>query len=663
MNQWTEDDMPDHSGIPEPIRKNEIWKIYGTDYKEITRRLLGEAGLSNIIGDKSLRIGIKPNLVSPSTADWGATTHPELVAGIIEYLQEKGFKNLTILESSWVGDKTSDAMEVCGYNALCEKYGVPFVDIQKDGHHRVDASGIQMEICDAIANIDFLINVPVLKGHCQTKITCALKNIKGLVPSVEKRHFHKLGLHEPIAHLNAAIRQDFIVVDHICGDLDFEDGGNPVIRNCVMAAMDPVLVDSYVCKLLHYTADDVPYIRIAEKLGVGSADLTNLRIRTLGKDGSKEEDEELPRPKKVVAVMDAVQEVESCSACYGYLLPALDQLREEGLLEELLAVLPDKICIGQGYRGQTGKIGVGNCTKDFDFHIKGCPPVESQIYEGLKRYLTMNNNKPKYDLIAFDMDGTLLDSTKKIRPDSLAAIHRAVEAGKVVSLSTGRCLPELRAFEDQMTDVGYYICMSGALVYSNKEKKEIISSPIPADLVQELLDRTADLQVMIHLLSWESIVEKDKVENIEQYHMAPYKASYEECCIIPEDLRAWYKDNPCPVFKLNFYCRDLEQRAQIEARLAGLELEFAYSEETNLECSPIGVSKAKGLRRLCTHLGLSVEHTIAVGDADNDLAILKAAGLSVAMGNAAPHIKEIADVVTASCDEGGCAQVIEEYLL
>ncbi|MDO4491015.1 MAG: DUF362 domain-containing protein [Lachnospiraceae bacterium] len=362
---------------------HEIWKIYGTDYKEMTKRLLEATDLAGEIGDKDKRIGIKPNLVSPSTADWGATTHPEIVAGIIEYLQERGFHRLLMLESSWVGDKTSDALEVCGYNALIEKYQVPFLDIQKDGHHPVDAAGLQLEICDGIQQVDFLINVPVLKGHCQTRITCALKNIKGLVPSVEKRHFHKMGLHEPIAHLNKAIKQDFIVIDHICGDLDFEDGGNPVVRNCIMAAKDPVLVDSYVCSLLHYTADDVPYIRLAEKLGVGTADLSKLQIRVLGED----QDQELPRSEKVVAVMDAVQEVESCSACYGYLIPALDRLREEGLLDRLLEILPDKICIGQGYRGQKGKVGVGNCTRDFDFNIQGCPPLETHIYEGFRKYL------------------------------------------------------------------------------------------------------------------------------------------------------------------------------------------------------------------------------------------------------------------------------------
>ena len=80
---------------------------------------------------------------------------------------------------------------------------------------------------------------------------------------------------------------------------------------------------------------------------------------------------------------DAVEEVDSCSACYGYLLPALDMLKSEGLLE----MLQEKICIGQGYRGKTGKLGVGNCTAKFEFCVKGCPPTEQEIYERLKEYI------------------------------------------------------------------------------------------------------------------------------------------------------------------------------------------------------------------------------------------------------------------------------------
>ncbi len=68
---------------------NKIWKIFGTDYKEMTKKILAAADLAGRIGNKKARIGIKPNLVVASPAQFGATTHPEVVAGIIEYLQEE----------------------------------------------------------------------------------------------------------------------------------------------------------------------------------------------------------------------------------------------------------------------------------------------------------------------------------------------------------------------------------------------------------------------------------------------------------------------------------------------------------------------------------------------------------------------------------------------
>lgn len=331
---------------------------------------------------EELQIGMKPNLVAPSEASWGGTTHPEVVAGIIEYLQEHGFIRMAMLEGSWVGDKTQESIEVCGYDRLSEQYGVPFWDMQKDSSHAKNCAGMELQICDSVDKIDFLINVPVLKGHCQTKMTCALKNLKGLIPNKEKRHFHAMGLHKPIAHLNMGIHQDFVVVDHICGDLDFEDGGNPVVRNCIMAGCDPVLMDAYCCGLLHIPVEEVPYIGLSAQLGVGCADAAQAEIRTIG-EKTVWNDLDLPYASKVVELKDAVEEVDSCSACYGYLLPALDMLKSEGLLE----MLQEKICIGQGYRGKTGKLGVGNCTAKFEFCVKGCPPTEQEIYERLKEYI------------------------------------------------------------------------------------------------------------------------------------------------------------------------------------------------------------------------------------------------------------------------------------
>ena len=117
------------------MNKNEIYIKSGTRYREMTKELLVQCGLAALIADTDMRIGIKPNLVSASEASWGATTHPEVVAGIIEYLQEHGFRNLSIMEGSWVGDKTTEAYEVCGYRGAFREISGAFPGYAEGKRH------------------------------------------------------------------------------------------------------------------------------------------------------------------------------------------------------------------------------------------------------------------------------------------------------------------------------------------------------------------------------------------------------------------------------------------------------------------------------------------------------------------------------------------------
>ncbi len=376
------------------MNDKEIIKRYGSDLVEMTYTLLNHAGLSEEIGDRDLRVGIKPNLVTPTPASFGATTHPEIVEGIIKYLQDNSFKNITVLEGSWVGDKTSEAYINCGYKSLVEKYDVKFIDTQKDHFHEKDCAGMELSICDSVDDIDYMINVPVLKGHCQTKMTCALKNMKGLIPNSEKRKFHTMGLHKPIAHLSQGIHQDFVVVDHICGDPNFEEGGNPLQTDCVMVCKDPVLIDSYACSVLGLSAEDVPYVGMAEKLGSGSTDLSKAVIRILNENGEviKEFSADKNDPyEKIFTHRDIsldvsvdVDECDSCSACFASFTSALYRMKDEG--EWRSGCLP-RISIGQGHKGKTGAYGIGNCCKEFDHFIKGCPTREEDIYHQFRKWM------------------------------------------------------------------------------------------------------------------------------------------------------------------------------------------------------------------------------------------------------------------------------------
>lgn len=364
-----------------PIQdRSNAWAVYGTDYLNMARRILEAADVASRIPSKDARIALKPNLVLAAPADRGATTHPELVAGAIEYLQDNGFHNLVIAEGSWVGERTPRAFQVCGYEALRGRYKVELLDTQREKSYPLDCAGLSLNVCVCTASFDYLINFPVLKGHCQTTITCALKNLKGLIPDSEKRRFHTMGLMKPIAHLGAGLRQDFILVDALCGDLDFEEGGNPVRRDQALGFFDPVLCDAYACEMLGYDTRDVPYISLAEKLGVGSGDTATLRLTALNEPSAAP----VSQPtRRVQALARHIQAKDACSACYGNLIHALKRLEEEGQLDRL----PDPVRIGQGFKGCPGDLGVGACCTGFSHTVPGCPPTASAMYRLLTERL------------------------------------------------------------------------------------------------------------------------------------------------------------------------------------------------------------------------------------------------------------------------------------
>lgn len=383
------------------MKSNEVYMIQGTDYKQMTLDLLAALDLAKDIGDRSKRIGLKPNLVNATPASKGATTHPELVDGVLLYLKQNGFSNIIVLESSWAGASTMDAVRINGIGDVCQKHNVPIFDLKKDSSDTCNAAGMQIQVCSEARKLDYLINLPVVKGHCQTLITCALKNSKGLIPDSEKRRFHTLGLHKPIAHLNAAVRQDFILADNICGDLDFEEGGNPVAMNRILAFKDPVLCDSFAAEIMGYQPHDIAYIAAAERLGLGSTDTSRAEITDLGTQGIEPASASIGQKKaeglrgllrhtltepaptgRVKELAQYVLPKDACSACYGSLIYALERLKEEGSLKKRPK---ESLAIGQGYRGICGNIGIGQCTCSFEKNIPGCPPKAVDIAAFLRK--------------------------------------------------------------------------------------------------------------------------------------------------------------------------------------------------------------------------------------------------------------------------------------
>lgn len=345
---------------------------YGKDIINTTIEALKNSGVDKAI-KRETKVSIKPNLVLASPADTGATTHTEVVEGIILYLKELRVAEIKIIEGSWVGDRTDRAYKVCGYYDLAKKYSLDIVDLKKDRTKVFNVQSMDIAVCREALDTDFLINVPVLKAHCQTDLTCCLKNLKGCIPDTEKRHFHSMGLHKPIAALNTIIKTGLCVVDGICGDLTFEEGGNPVEKNMILVGKDPVLIDSYCAKLIGYQPEEIAYIKYAEALGVGRIIDDSAEIRELNVD--KKPKTRTARSNIARSLGKYINEKDSCSACYSSLIHALHKLGDGDKRK-----LHDRINIGQGFRGQTLEgIGSGNCTKGCSCYVKGCPPTAADI--------------------------------------------------------------------------------------------------------------------------------------------------------------------------------------------------------------------------------------------------------------------------------------------
>ena len=147
-----------------------IYQIYGEDAHEMTLKLLEARNAIELVPAGG-SVALKPNLVIAGTPESGATTHAGVLSGAIEYFQARGVKDISVIEGSWVGDDTLRAMRRAGYDKVCDRYDVPFYDLKRDKTRPVDTPVGAIDVCRRALDAGLLVNLPVLKGHCQTVMT------------------------------------------------------------------------------------------------------------------------------------------------------------------------------------------------------------------------------------------------------------------------------------------------------------------------------------------------------------------------------------------------------------------------------------------------------------------------------------------------------------
>ena len=256
-------------------------------------------------------------------------------------------------------------------------------------------------------------------------------------------------------------------------------------------------------------------------------------------------------------------------------------------------------------------------------------------------------------LICTDLDGTILRNDKSISRENSEAIEYFKSNGGRFTFVTGR-MPYFSQKAREMINPNAPIgCINGGGVY-DYEKEEYVFAEIMSrealDLVEYAEKNIDDIGISVYTF--------DRI-----YFSAENSAMKEFRTVTGvENAVMHYRDINVPLAKIVFGDKNLENKAKLEKLLSSHPLaekfELISSEKTLFEILPKGVNKGSVLPKLCYNLGIDIRKTIAVGDYDNDIPMIRAAGLGVAVANACDEAKAAADLITVSNEEHAIAKII-----
>ena len=261
-------------------------------------------------------------------------------------------------------------------------------------------------------------------------------------------------------------------------------------------------------------------------------------------------------------------------------------------------------------------------------------------------------------LFVSDLDGTMLPDGNVVSAENIAAVRRAVEAGVTVTIATGRmfeaALPIAEALGVDVPIISY----NGGLIKSPSGRvyeEHTIEPALARDIIAFCKERGWYIQCY-------------SGGGLRYVEACDESRFYEKAQQVTGKAVGWdglfaHAAGNC---KLLLVTKELSVTlARAEAVLAafGAHVDVTRSADCLIEIVPKGVSKASALTSLAAKLGIAIEETMAIGDAYNDLPMLKAAGKSIAMGNAFPEVKEVTDYETLTCTENGLAAAIYHYVL
>lgn len=266
-------------------------------------------------------------------------------------------------------------------------------------------------------------------------------------------------------------------------------------------------------------------------------------------------------------------------------------------------------------------------------------------------------------ILFLDLDGTLFNDAKQVTPENRAALEAARAAGCRIAISTGRALPGAMGIvkEIGLTGEGCYVSASnGAVLYDCAAGAVLECRRLAVEDARALFDYARERGLHAQTYDREGVVVRPPYDR-------PLVEEYCRINAIPwrvvgglEEL----EEAPVKVLLVGYGDRTALglAKAWIGEHLPGLE--SFYSAPLFLDVMPAGVNKGYGVTALCRRLGIPVEQSVCAGDEDNDIPMLRAAGVGAAMANAAPAVKAAANYVTArDNNHSGVAEIVERFCL
>lgn len=269
-----------------------------------------------------------------------------------------------------------------------------------------------------------------------------------------------------------------------------------------------------------------------------------------------------------------------------------------------------------------------------------------------------------YELLFLDIDGTLKLEPNPISEENKKAILEASKKGKKISITSGRnrdmLLRTVKELELDKVGEGYTIALNGAHIIDNRTGSTLTTVSIPMDLTRFLFELAMKYEVSCHVYT-----ENYVYFNYKDHQFDWYKKEGCDCYLVDlskEDMGM--KEVPLKFFYFSNEYNKLETIKELAVPVTDGILSAEYSSNYSLEFTSVKANKGLGLEYVCGIFKLPISQAIAVGDGENDISMIKKAGLGIAMKNALDSVKAVADTISQrTCQEHGVAQIIQEYLL